>query len=195
MNRFQTLYQQKVRPALQAKFGYVNLLAVPRIVKVTLNIGASKAIKDENYWKIMEGTLAQIAGQKAVKTVSRKAISGFGIRMGQPIGIMVTLRREKMYSFLDKLVNITLPRVRDFRGIPTYSVDACGNLAIGIKEHIVFPEIDPEQVEKTHGLEVTIHVSADGRDRAVEMYRKLGFPLADDLVKKRRQRGKKIKKI
>jgi large subunit ribosomal protein L5 len=191
MNRFVEKYRTKVVPALEKEFGYTNVWAVPKIIKVTVNIGASKALKDQAYWQIMEDTIKKITGQRPIKTLSRKAISGFGIREGQLIGLSVTLRREKMNSFLDKLVNVTLPRVKDFHGISEQSVDRNGNLAIGIKEHIVFPEINPDEVEKTHGLEIVIHTQADTRVAAIAMYKLLGFPLSAELSRHKKRKVKK----
>ena len=188
MKRLLEKYRTEITPALQKEFGYTNVLAVPRLVKVSVNIGLSKAIKDSKYLDVMTDTLQRITGQRPVKTLARKAVSGFGIRAGMVVGLMVTLRKQKMYDFLEKLTRVVLPRVRDFRGIPDYSVDAQGNLALGFKEHIVFPEINPDEVEKIHGLEVTINTTAHNQAEGLRLFTLLGIPFRHEKRKKKKKR-------
>jgi len=171
-------YQKEVIPQMKAKFGYSNDLAVPKIKKVTVNVGLSRAIteKDPKYIDSVKESLTKITGQKPIETLARKSISGFKIRKGLTVGLMVTLRGNRMYDFLDKLINVALPRTRDFRGLSPNSVDKSGNLSIGIREHLVFPEIKPEDVQKTHGLQVTITTTARDHERGLELFKLLGFP-------------------
>src|SRR3990167_4617814 len=154
MNRLRELYKSKAIPALQKQYGFTNALAVPRIEKVVLNAGLSKGIQDPTYIEAAVNVLARITGQQPVKTLARKSISNFKIRQGMVVGAKVTLRGEQMYAFLDKLINIALPRVRDFGGLSRDAFDGQGNYSIGFKEHIVFPEISSDEVEKIIGLEV-----------------------------------------
>ena len=144
--------QKEVAPALQEKFGYKNAMAVPRILKVVVNSGVGPGLTDPRFNEVVENTLIRITGQKPVKNLAKKSISNFKIREGLTVGMMVTLRGDKMYDFISKLINITLPRVRDFRGVSDKTVDQNGNLNLGFKEHIVFPEIKSDEVEKIHGL-------------------------------------------
>ena len=176
MKRLQEQYKEDVIPALSKEFGYKNVLAVPRLEKVSVNIGISKALKDDKYLKVMIDTLERITGQKPVKTISRKAISGFGISAGMVVGLAITLRRQRMYDFLEKVFRIALPRVRDFQGIPESSLDDNGNLTIGFKEHLVFPEINSDEVEKLHGLEITIVTTAQSPKEAKLLFQLLGVP-------------------
>lgn len=178
MNRLQEKYQKSIAPALKEKFGYSNSLAIPRIEKVVVNVGTGTGLKDPKYNEVVESTLERITGQKPVKTAAKKSISNFKIRAGLVVGIMVTLRGKRMYDFLDKFLNITLPRVRDFRGIDPKSVDPQGNLNIGFKEHIAFPEIKSDEVEKIHGLQVSIVTTAKTRDEGIELLRLLGVPFS-----------------
>lgn len=161
---------------LMAKFEIKNVMAMPKIDKIVLNIGVSKNAAIANFAELTEETLKIISGQKPIKTLSRKAISGFKIRQNEHVGWKVTLRGKKMMDFLEKLISIALPRIRDFRGIEEKSVDQNGNLNIGIKEHIVFPEIKFENVEKTHGLEITIRAKAKNREEALELFKIIGIP-------------------
>lgn len=188
MERLKEKYNKEIVPKLKKEFGYSNLLAVPHLEKVSVNIGVSKALKDEKYLDVMIATLERITGQKPIKTTARKAISGFGIRAGMVVGLSVTLRKQRMYDFLEKLFRVALPRVRDFRGIPEYSVDQNGNLTIGFKEHIVFPEINADEVEKLHGLEVSIITTANNATEGKRLFELLGVPFreAKRKVKKKR---------
>ncbi len=188
MKRLIEQYRQTIVPALQKEFGYSNVLAVPRLVKISVNIGLSKALKDTKYLDVMIDTLQRITGQRPVKTLARKAVSGFSIRAGMVVGLMVTLRKQKMYDFFEKLVRVVLPRVRDFRGIPDYSVDQQGNLALGFREHMVFPEINPDEVEKIHGLEVTINTTAHNQTEGLRLFTLLGIPFRSEKRKKKKKR-------
>lgn len=170
-------YIKEVIPAMQEKFGYKNKLAVPRIIKIVVNTGIGKALGDQKIQETIAKDLAIITGQKPIPTQAKKAISGFKIRKGVKVGLKVTLRGQRMYDFLDRLVGAAIPRIRDFRGLPEKSVDKQGNLTIGIKEHIIFPEIAHEDVKVIFGLEVTIVTNAKKREEAVELFRLLGFPI------------------
>ncbi len=169
-------YIQQVIPVMKEKFGYKNDLAVPKLKKVIVNVGIGQSLKDPKFKETIENTVKRITGQKPVERKAKKAISGFKIRKDQIVGMMVTLRRERMYDFIDKLINITLPRTRDFRGLDPKSMDGHGNFAIGFKEHLAFPEIKADEVERLHGLEVVVVTSAKDDERGLELLRLLGFP-------------------
>ena len=169
-------YTKTVVPALREKFGYANIMAVPKIEKVVVNIGIGHSIKDPNFTETAEATLRKITGQKPIKTVAKKSISNFKIRQGQAVGMVVTLRGKRMYDFLDKLINITSPRVRDFRGLNPKAIDSQGNLHIGLREHVAFPEIDADEVDRIHGLQVSVATTASTHDEGLELLRQLGFP-------------------
>jgi len=160
MTRFQTIYRDQVAPALQKQFGFESVMQVPRITKITLNMGVGEAVADKKVLENAVGDLSKIAGQKPVVTRARKAIAGFKIREGQPIGCMVTLRGARMYEFLDRFVTVALPRVRDFRGISGKAFDGRGNYNIGVKEQIIFPEIEYDKVDALRGLNISITTSA-----------------------------------
>lgn len=176
MNRFKDKYIKEVVPKLKEDLGYKNTMTVPRIEKVTLNVGLSKSLADPKFSEVAESTLQRISGQKPVYTKAKKSISAFKVREGMNVGLTVTLRANRMYDFLSKLINITLPRIRDFRGIPTKSIDGKGNLTIGIKEHIAFPEIEADEVEKLHGLEISITTTAKDKKSGLMLLEYLGFP-------------------
>lgn len=180
MNRLKEKYQNTVRSALKEKFDYKNILAVPKIEKVVLNVGTGPGLKDAKFNEVVEATLERITGQKPVKVGAKKSISNFKIREGLIVGMMVTLRGQRMYDFLDKLINVTLPRVRDFRGLDPKSVDPQGNLNIGFQEHIAFPEIKSDEVEKIHGLQVSVVTSAKTKAEGLELLKLLGFPFQRD---------------
>lgn len=171
-------YIHDVVPKLKTEFRYANILAVPRPMKVVLNVGFGPALKEAKFQEVVVKTLERISGQKPVVTRARKSISNFKIRQGMPIGAMVTLRGQRMYDFMGKLVTIVLPRVRDFRGLPPTSVDLRGNLSIGFREHIVFPEIKPDELEGMHGIEVTLVTSAKERAPGKRLFELLGFPFS-----------------
>jgi len=176
MARLQEFYREKVVPDLVQKFGYKSVMQVPRITKITLNMGVSEAVSDKKVMDHAVGDLTKIAGQKPVVTKSKKAIAGFKIRDGVPIGCMVTLRGVHMFEFLDRFVTIALPRVRDFRGISGRAFDGRGNYNIGVKEQIIFPEIDYDKVDALRGLNVSITTTAKNDDEAKALLAAFKFP-------------------
>jgi large subunit ribosomal protein L5 len=182
-SRFQTKYEKDVLPLLQREFGVKNTMAVPAVKKVVLNVGLKQGLKDPKYVEAAERTLMRITGQKPVKTLAKKSISNFKIRQGMVVGIMTTLRGKRMYDFLAKLIDVTLPRVRDFRGLSPKSMDHKGNLSIGFREFISFPEIRPEDTDYMHGLEVSIVTSAKNRARGFTLFKALGIPFREGTVK------------
>lgn len=173
----QTVYKENAIPELKKKLNVKNVHQLPKIIKVTVNVGLGKAKDDPKLVDFAESTLTRITGQKPVVTLAKKSISNFKVREGMKVGMVVTLRGKNMWSFLNKLINIALPRVRDFRGLNPKSIDKQGNYTIGFKEHIVFPEIKSDEVEKIHGLEVSITTTAGSREVGETLFRLLGFPL------------------
>lgn len=173
-------YFKKAVPAMKEKFSYGNDLAIPRIEKVVVNVGTGKILKEADRVEEILTSLAEITGQRPIKSKARKAISGFKIRQGLEIGAKVTIRGKRMWQFIERLVNVALPRTRDFQGIEEKSIDQHGNLNIGIKEHIVFPEISVEKVKNIFGFQVTVVTSARNQKEAVELFRLLGFPIKID---------------
>jgi large subunit ribosomal protein L5 len=176
MARFAEIYKEKIAPALMEQFGYKSVMEVPRISKITLNMGVGEAVADKKVMDHAVSDLTKIAGQKPVVTVSRKAIAGFKIREGQPIGCMVTLRGERMFEFLDRFVTVALPRVRDFRGIPGRSFDGRGNYNVGVKEQIIFPEVEYDKVDALRGLNVSITTTAKSDEEAKALLSAFRFP-------------------
>jgi len=174
-------YTKKAVPELIKKFGYKNSMQVPKLEKVVLNAGLSKGLKDATYLDTVESTLTRISGQRPIKTKAKKSISNFKIRQGMVIGMKVTLRGQRMYDFVEKLVKITLPRVRDFRGLDWKLLDKTGNLNIGISEHISFPEIRSDEIEKLHGLEAAIVTTAKSVEEAKALFLALGFPFKNEV--------------
>ena len=174
--RLQKHYRETVAPELMKKFGYKTPMQVPRITKVTLNMGVGEAVADRKVMDSAVADLSKIAGQKPVITKARKAIAGFKIREGQPIGAMVTLRGVRMYEFLDRLVTVALPRVRDFRGISGRSFDGRGNYNIGVKEQIIFPEIEYDKVDMLRGLNISITTTAKTDEEAKALLQAFRFP-------------------
>ena len=174
--RLHAVYRDTISPALVAKFGYKSVMQVPRISKITLNMGVSEAVSDKKVMEHAVSDLTKIAGQRPVVTKSKKAIAGFKIRDGVPIGCMVTLRGVKMYEFLDRFVTIALPRVRDFRGISGRAFDGRGNYNIGVKEQIIFPEIEYDKVDALRGLNVSITTTAKSDDEAKALLAAFKFP-------------------
>jgi len=177
MSNFKTLYTSKVVPQLQQEFGYKNIMEVPRITKITLNMGVGEATQDR---KAIEGAvtdMTKIAGQKPVVTKAKKSIASFKVRENWPVGVKVTLRRERMYEFLERLVTIAIPRVRDFRGLNARSFDGRGNYSMGLKEQIVFPEIDYDQIDALRGMDITITTSAKTDEEARALLRAFNLPL------------------
>ncbi|MDI9571250.1 MAG: 50S ribosomal protein L5 [Pseudomonadota bacterium] len=176
MARLKDYYQKEVVPALIGKFGYKNRMEVPKLEKIVLNMGLGEAIQNAKILDAAAAELAAITGQKPVITKARKSIATFKLRQGMSIGCRVTLRRERMYEFLDRLVNVNLPRVRDFRGIAPKSFDGRGNFALGLKEQIIFPEIDYDKIDKVRGMNVVIVTTARTDDEARELLRLMGMP-------------------
>jgi large subunit ribosomal protein L5 len=174
--RFQEHYQAKVVPDLMTKFGYKSIMEVPRITKVTLNMGLGDAVNDKKIIENAVGDLTKVAGQKPVVTKAKKAIAGFKIRQGYPIGAMVTLRGARMYEFLDRFVTVALPRVRDFRGISGKAFDGRGNYNIGVKEQIIFPEIEYDKIDALRGLNISITTTAKTDEEAKALLAAFKFP-------------------
>jgi len=178
--RLKEKYQKQIIPKLEAKFGYQNAMLAPRLIKVVLNVGFGHHQKEKEYMVSVEKGLTKIVGQKPVFTEAKKSISAFKIREGLVIGAKVTLRGARMYDFTEKLVNITFPRVRDFRGLSEKSVDNSGNLTVGFKDYTAFPEILLEEVDNAYGLEVCLSTNARNREEGLELFRLLGFPFKKD---------------
>lgn len=176
MSRLQDFYLNTVRPQLMEKQGYTNPMQVPRIEKITLNIGVGEAARDKKTIKDVIADLEKIAGQKAVVTKARKSIAGFSIRENFPIGCKVTLRRTRMYEFLDRLISIAIPRVRDFRGLSPRSFDGRGNYSMGVTEQIIFPEIDYDKIDAIRGMDIAITTSARTDDEARALLEAFSFP-------------------
>ncbi len=176
MARLKDYYKKEVVPALIKAFDYKNPMEVPRLVKIVVNMGLGEAVQNVKVLDSAVEEMTKIAGQKPVITKARKSIATFKLRQGMSIGCCVTLRRERMFEFLDRLVNVALPRVRDFRGIPPKSFDGRGNFALGLKEHIIFPEIDYDKVEKVRGMNIAIVTTAKTDDEARELLKLMGMP-------------------
>ena len=176
MSRLHAHYREKIVPELKAKFGYKSVMEVPRLTKITLNMGLSEAVSDKKVIEHAVGDMTKIAGQKPVVTKARKAIAGFKIREGYPIGCMVTLRGSRMYEFLDRFITIALPRVRDFRGISGKAFDGRGNYNIGVKEQIIFPEIEYDKVDALRGLNISITTTAKNDEEAKALLAAFRFP-------------------
>ena len=176
MARLKDYYQKEVVPALIGKFGYKNRMEVPKLEKIVLNMGLGEAIQNAKVLDTAAAEIAAITGQKPVITKARKSIATFKLRQGMSIGCRVTLRRERLYEFLDRLVNINLPRVRDFRGIAPKSFDGRGNFALGLKEQIIFPEIEYDKIDKIRGMNLVIVTTAKTDDEARELLRLMGMP-------------------
>jgi len=174
--RLKTLYDEQVAKAMTEKFGYKNVMQVPKIEKITLNMGVGEATQDRKKVTSAAEEMELIAGQKAVITRAKKSIAQFKLREGMAIGTKVTLRRERMYEFLDRLITVAMPRIRDFRGLNPKSFDGRGNYAFGIKEQIIFPEINYDRIEKVRGMDVIITTTAETDDEARELLRLFGFP-------------------
>jgi len=175
--RLEKLYQEEVVGKLKKQFGYKNIMQVPRIKKITLNMGVGEAVADKKVMTHAVEDLTKIAGQKAVITLSKKSIAGFKMRDGWPVGCKVTLRGNRMYEFFDRLVSIVIPRIRDFRGFNAKAFDGRGNYSLGIKEQIVFPEIDYDKIDTLRGLDITITTTAKTNDEAKALLLAYGFPL------------------
>ncbi len=179
MARLLEHYQKTIVPELKKKLGRTNPMSVPRLQKIVLNMGIGKALQDKNRIEQAVEQLTMIAGQKAVVTRARQAISSFKLRKGNEIGCRVTLRGKRMYEFLDRLINVALPRIRDFRGINPKSFDGHGNYSMGVSEQLIFPEVDADKVTFTQGMDITIVTSTDSDDEARELLRAFGMPFRD----------------
>ena len=176
MSRLQTYYKEVVVPQMMEQFGYDNVMQVPRITKIALNMGVGEAVADKKVMDRAVGDMTAIAGQKPVVNNARKSVASFKIRDGWPVGCKVTLRRERMYEFLDRLVNIAIPRIRDFRGLNRKSFDGRGNYSMGVKEQIMFPEIDYDKIDAIRGLDVTIATTAKNDEEALALLQAFNFP-------------------
>ena len=176
MTRLYDRYTNEAIPALKKEFGYTNPMQVPRIEKVVLNVGLGEAVSNAKLIEVVCNEIGAITGQKPVVTKARKSIASFKLRQGMPIGVTVTLRRDRMYEFLDRLMNIALPRVRDFRGVSSKAFDGKGNYTLGINEHIIFPEIAIDKIEKVYGMNICVVTSARTDDEARSLLKYLGMP-------------------
>lgn len=179
MTRLHEEYKNKIKAEMLEKFGYDNVMQVPRLEKVVLNMGVGEAVQDSKKVRAAVADLTLIAGQKPVVTRAKKSIAGFKLREGMPIGAKVTLRRDRMFEFVDRLINIALPRVRDFRGLNPRSFDGRGNYSMGLKEQIVFPEIDYDKVDTIRGLDIIVVTTASTDDEARELLRGFNFPFVN----------------
>ena len=178
MSRLKQKYQEEVVPSLMAEYDYTNPMQVPRLEKVVINIGLGEAIRDSRALEAASQQVAAISGQRPVITRAKKSIAGFRLRAGMPIGMKVTLRGKRMLDFLDKLINVALPRIRDFRGVPNEAFDGRGNYTVGIKEQIVFPEIEYDKIDKIRGLEVSIITTARSDEEGKRLLQLLGMPFS-----------------
>ena len=176
MSRLKERYGSEVVPALQKEFGYANVMAIPKITKVVINLGLGEATQNAKIVDVAADELMRIAGQKPVVTRAKKSIAQFRVRQGMPIGTMVTLRGERMFDFLDRLISMSLPRVRDFRGIPTKGFDGRGNYTLGLKDQLLFPEIDYMRVDKPRGMNITVVTTAKTDEESRRLLQLLGFP-------------------
>jgi len=174
--RLRTQYEEKIKADLLKEFGYKNVMQLPKLEKIVLNMGIGEAVNDTKKVKAAAADLEKIAGQKPVITHARKSIAGFKVRENMPLGVKVTLRKQRMYEFLDRLVNVALPRVRDFRGLNPNAFDGRGNYAMGIKEHIIFPEISYDQIEQVWGMDIVVCTTAKTDDEARALLRAFNFP-------------------
>lgn len=179
--RLRRHYVEVARPRLEEEFGYENPHEIPAVTKVVLNVGVGEAGRDRKLLDSVLEELREITGQQPVVTRARKSISNFALRQGTPVGASVTLRRSRMYEFLDRLVSVAIPRVRDFRGLKTRSFDGRGNYTIGVKEQIIFPEIDYDRVNRIHGMDITVVTTTDKDDEAYALLRALGFPFRGEV--------------
>ena len=182
MSRLLEEYKNQIKKDLKSKLGLKNLFEVPKIEKIVINMGVGDAKDDSKLIDKAVEDLSLISGQKAVKTKSKKAISGFKIRAGMSLGAKVTLRNKIMYEFLDRLINIAIPRIRDFRGLNTKSFDGYGNFSMGIKEHVIFPEINFDKVDKIRGMDITICTSAKNNNQAIELLKSFNMPFKSNEV-------------
>jgi large subunit ribosomal protein L5 len=183
MSRLQEVYRQEIVPKLMERLGVSNVMAVPRITKITLNMGVGEAVADKKVMEHARADMQKISGQRPVTTLSRKSVAGFKIRDGMPIGCKVTLRRELMYEFLDRLVNISIPRIRDFRGLNPKSFDRDGNYSMGITEQIIFPEINYDEIDMLRGMDITITTTARNAEEGRALLEAFNFPFKQKVAK------------
>ena len=176
MARLDAIYKEKIRSALMAQFGYTSVMQAPKITKITLNMGVGGAVADKKVLQSAVSDMEKISGQKAVVTLARKSIAGFKIRDDMPIGCKVTLRGARMYEFLDRLINISIPRIRDFRGMSPKSFDGRGNYSMGVKEQIIFPEIDYDKIDTIRGMDITITTTAKTNEEGLALLKLFEFP-------------------
>lgn len=176
MARLQEDYKEKILPALMEQFGYTSVMQAPKITKITLNMGLGEAVADKKVIQAAVSDMEKISGQKAVVTLSRKSIAGFKIRDDMPIGCKVTLRQERMYEFLDRLISISIPRIRDFRGLSPKSFDGRGNFSMGVTEQIIFPEIDYDKIDTLRGLDICITTTAKTNEEGLALLKQFNFP-------------------
>jgi large subunit ribosomal protein L5 len=179
MSRLQDYYNETVVPQLKEKFSYSNIMQVPRLTKITLNMGVGEAVGDKKVMDRAVGDMTAVAGQKPIVTYARKSVASFKIRDGWPVGCKVTLRRERMYEFMDRLVNVAIPRIRDFRGLNRRSFDGKGNYSMGVKEQIMFPEIDYDQIDMIRGMDITITTTAKSDEEALALLQAFNFPFRE----------------
>jgi large subunit ribosomal protein L5 len=174
--QLKTKFQKEITPKLMEQFGYTNELQVPKVIKITVNRGLGEAATNAKALESSIAEIAKITGQKPVVTRAKKAIAGFKIRAGMPVGVMVTLRGDRMYAFLDRFINLTLPRIRDFRGISPKSFDGRGNYSIGIREQLIFPEIEYDQIDQIRGMDISIITTADNDEAGRALLKEMGMP-------------------
>lgn len=174
--RLYTQYKNEIIPKLREQFGYENIMAVPKLKKIVINSGVGEAVENEKLLDTVSENIAKISGQKPIQTKAKKSISNFKLREGTPIGCKVTLRKKIMYEFLDRLINLALPRTRDFQGVPDKSFDGRGNYTLGVKEHTIFPEINTDTVDKVHGLDITFVTTAETDEEAYTLLKEFGMP-------------------
>ena len=177
--RLKKIYQETIIPKLKEQFGYANIHEVPKVVKITINRGLGEASQNAKALESSINEIATIAGQKPVVTRAKKAIAGFKIREGMPVGVMVTLRSERMYAFLDRLISLALPRIRDFRGVSPKSFDGRGNYSLGIREQLIFPEIDYDSIDQIRGMDIAIITSAKNDEEGRALLKEMGMPFRD----------------
>ncbi len=178
MARLKEFYSQEVAPAMMNKFGYKNVMEIPKVEKIVVNMGVSEAVGNPKVLDAAVADLTQISGQKPIVTKAKKSISAFKVREGMSIGTKVTLRGERMYHFMDKLLNVALPRVRDFRGISPKAFDGRGNYTLGVKEQLIFPEMEYDKIDKIRGMDITIVTSANTDEEARELLKLMGMPFS-----------------
>ena len=176
MSRLQEHYKEKVVPQLMERFGYSTVMQVPKIEKITLNMGVGEAVGDKKVMEFAVGDMQKISGQKPIVTKAKKSVAGFKIREGWPVGCKVTLRRERMYEFLDRLINIAMPRIRDFRGVSAKAFDGRGNYSMGVKEQIIFPEVEYDKVDALRGMDITITTTAKNDEECRALLDGFNFP-------------------